>query len=74
MFHNVLVFKVLVMNLGEFGHTSQKFQRGSKMGTNGMFHTIMVFVIFTNEHMDMQNELVDSNNGNVDFAQWACGF
>lgn len=55
------------MNLGEIGHTSQKFQRGSKMGINGMFHTIMVFVIFTNEHVDMQNELVDSNNGNVDF-------
>lgn len=36
MFHNVLVFKVLVRNLGELGRTSQKFQRSSKMGTNGM--------------------------------------
>ncbi len=32
-----------------------------------MFHTIMVFVICTNEH-------VDSDNENVHFAQWACEF
>jgi hypothetical protein len=51
MFHNVVVFEVLVRNLGELGRARQKFQRGSKIGTNGMFHTIMVFVICTNERM-----------------------
>jgi hypothetical protein len=74
MFHNVLVFEVLVRNLGELGQASQNFQRGSKMGINGMFHTVMVFVICTNENVNMQNGFVDSDNGNVDFAQWACRF
>jgi hypothetical protein len=69
MFHNVLVFKVLVRNLGGLGRASQKFQKGNKMGRNGLFHTIIVFVTCTNEHVDMHNGLVDSDNGNVDFAQ-----